>query len=158
MARRGRQGSTARNALRLDQRGGDSTPLPGEPRDGRDDPRTAPRAKLRLPVHLRTIYAKPLSLYQRQYPERLAVHRSVNQALLSGRLKKPLFCFKCFQPRRLDAHHSDYRKPLRVVWLCRPCHTHVHPHTQKNAAKKTWRWQIRATIDDMASAMARARR
>jgi hypothetical protein len=23
-------------------------------------------------------------------------------------------------------HHPDYRKPLEVVWICRPCHLALH--------------------------------
>src|SRR3990167_1622994 len=97
------------------------------------------------------------SLYERQHPERIAAHRAVKAALEAGRLAKPIFCPRCFRRKPVEAHHDDYRKPLKVRWLCRACHTHVHYKTQKNAPKKTWRWEMQATADDMAAAMSRAR-
>jgi ribosomal protein S27AE len=37
--------------------------------------------------------------------------------------KKP--CEKCGNVKSV-AHHEDYDKPLEIVWLCQPCHSHRH--------------------------------
>lgn len=28
--------------------------------------------------------------------------------------------------KKTDGHHSDYSKPLDVIWVCRPCHMKLH--------------------------------
>ena len=28
--------------------------------------------------------------------------------------------------KKVDAHHTDYSKPLEVMWLCRPHHAQIH--------------------------------
>lgn len=96
------------------------------------------------------------SLYQRQYPERHAAHVAVQKALAAGKLAKPALCSRCSRYKRLDAHHDDYSEPLVIRWLCRPCHTFVHPKTQKNVGP-VWRWEMTATAEDIAAAMKRAR-
>jgi hypothetical protein len=36
----------------------------------------------------------------------------------------PKPCEKCGESAQ--KHHDDYRKPLAVRWLCRPCHLELH--------------------------------
>jgi len=94
------------------------------------------------------------SVYERQHPERIAAHRAVKAALEAGRLAKPIFCPRCFRRKPVEAHHDDYRKPLKVRWLCRACHTHVHYKTQKNAPKKAeWdAWSMTKALKDLKDA------
>ena len=54
-------------------------------------------------------------------------------ALLKGIIKRPGQCSKCgkeckFKNGRdgIQAHHSDYNKPLDVMWLCQKCHHEWH--------------------------------
>ena len=55
--------------------------------------------------------------------DKSAAHRIVKQALRSGILAKPESCSKCGAvTERLEAHHSDYARPLLVAWLCVSCH------------------------------------
>lgn len=42
-----------------------------------------------------------------------------------GLLKKPKFCQLCGKEKPLDKHHSDYNKPLKVIWICRQCHSSI---------------------------------
>jgi hypothetical protein len=52
-----------------------------------------------------------------------------------GRIK-PEPC-QCGAPGE-EMHHPDYAKPLEVVWMCRPCHVHLHlsnpPESKAEAA------------------------
>jgi len=51
----------------------------------------------------------------------------VNNAVRSGRLKKPSDCQSCgSRPNRLHGHHDDYAYPLVVRWLCPACHNKWH--------------------------------
>lgn len=43
----------------------------------------------------------------------------------AGRVTIKLACEVCLQPSKY-AHHSDYRRPLDVIFLCHDCHTSVH--------------------------------
>lgn len=49
-------------------------------------------------------------------------------AIRDGVLKRPRFCLlkssRC--SGRIEAHHSDYNKPLEVLWLCREHHLAWH--------------------------------
>jgi transposase-like protein len=57
----------------------------------------------------------------------------VATAVRNGHLTKPSHCEMCGEdPPRIEAHHSDYNKPLEVGWLCKKCHYAWH---KKNKAK-----------------------
>src|SRR3990167_3820018 len=49
----------------------------------------------------------------------------VRSALKSGKLKK-LPCRVCGLTIRLQAHHPDYSKPLKIIWLCADHHYELH--------------------------------
>jgi len=53
---------------------------------------------------------------------RMAVHR----AIATGKLRRPERCTQCRQSKTVQAHHSDYGRPLEVEWLCQQCHGRVH--------------------------------
>lgn len=57
----------------------------------------------------------------------------VEYAVRIGRLIRPDACEQCgkngtFKDGRtaIQAHHSDYNKPLEVIWLCQKCHHEWH--------------------------------
>ena len=52
--------------------------------------------------------------------------RAVYQALQSGILTKPSGCELCDSTDRIQGHHDDYRKVLKVRWLCHSCHADWH--------------------------------
>lgn len=57
-------------------------------------------------------------------PEKRKAHIMVWSALRSGKLiKKP--CEVCGK-QKVQAHHSDYTKPLEVQWLCTEHHAREH--------------------------------
>ncbi len=50
-----------------------------------------------------------------------------NTALCQGTIKRPVNCEVCGKADyRIEGHHNDYREPLKVHWLCYPCHDYVH--------------------------------
>lgn len=59
-------------------------------------------------------------------------HGKVGTAVLSGKLNKPAKCSKCNKKaKRIEGHHSDYTKPLDVIWLCCKCHRNLHIELKK---------------------------
>ena len=72
------------------------------------------------------VYAK-VRRPARTTPEQYKARYTVNNALRSGKLVRPLLCEACQEPRRLHAHHHlGYDHPLDVRWLCQPCHARAH--------------------------------
>lgn len=56
--------------------------------------------------------------------EKRAAALAVNNAIRDGRLARGMLCavagFDC--AGRIEAHHWNYQRPLRVTWLCRVHH------------------------------------
>lgn len=69
-------------------------------------------------------YRLSLRRYHENHPERHAARRAVDSAIASGRLQSQP-CERC-NASKTQAHHDDYSEPLKVRWLCRPCHDAVH--------------------------------
>lgn len=67
--------------------------------------------------------------WRRANPKKYAAHVAVQRALKSGVLIK-CGCEVCgineADGARIDAHHDDYREPLKVRWLCRSHHNRLH--------------------------------
>ncbi len=60
-------------------------------------------------------------------PEKNLARQRLGYAVRTGKVvKKP--CELCGDPK-VQAHHTDYSKPLNVQWLCFTCHR-VHGHGQ----------------------------
>lgn len=62
--------------------------------------------------------------YRQRYPERAAAHNAVSNAIRDGRLAR-MPCEICGD-LKVHAHHTDYSKPLDVMWLCRRHHLEQH--------------------------------
>lgn len=61
---------------------------------------------------------------QKKYPEKHHARYLVKKALINGGLtKKP--CEICGK-KKVEGHHKDYSKPLKVNWLCRSHHMELH--------------------------------
>ena len=67
--------------------------------------------------------------YQRAYragnPEKDDARHAVAYALQVGRITRGP-CEECGSVERVQAHHSDYSKPLEIQWLCAYCHGRKH--------------------------------
>ena len=61
------------------------------------------------------------------HPMRYRCRRTIENAVSSGAIAPPVRCDRCSVCSfRLEAHHPDYRSPLRVLWLCPDCHHGIH--------------------------------
>lgn len=58
--------------------------------------------------------------------EKVNAQARVQTAVKNGTLDRPTCCDVCLIDCKPEAHHSDYRKPLEVHWLCTSCHGRVH--------------------------------
>lgn len=61
-----------------------------------------------------------------KYPEKQQARIKVQYAIRSGKLRKSSICEICCKPGRIEGHHMDYSKPMKVVWLCTHCHATFH--------------------------------
>lgn len=59
-------------------------------------------------------------------PAKFKARNAVAHAIRDGKLKRGEKCFFCEETERLQAHHSDYNRPLDVHWLCPSCHGKLH--------------------------------
>lgn len=69
--------------------------------------------------------------YKQQHPDKYRAHRALEYAIRLGRIAKPKLCESCREKKRLEGHHNDYSKPLKVKWLCRHCHNETHKAAQR---------------------------
>jgi hypothetical protein len=67
-----------------------------------------------------------MSDYRRLHPERGYAVRTLNNAILQGKITRPDMCMNCNAIGMVDGHHDNYDKPLEVIWLCRSCHLILH--------------------------------
>lgn len=72
--------------------------------------------------------------HRRKFPEKDKARRMVARAVKSGKLLRPNFCGCCGRFGQVQAHHTDYSKPLDVIWVCFVCHRE-HEHGQVVTAK-----------------------
>jgi len=68
-------------------------------------------------------YAK---VSRERYPERAKARVDCRVAVNKGILTRPTVCSMCDKTAFTEGHHSDYSKPLDVVWVCKGCHTKIH--------------------------------
>ena len=59
-------------------------------------------------------------------PDSIRAYSKMNWAIKKGVLVRPTDCDACERSGPVQAHHSDYAKPLDVLWLCVSCHKNFH--------------------------------
>lgn len=65
-------------------------------------------------------------------PDRIKAYITFRKAILKGKIIKPVRCSMCGEcSPKIQGHHSDYTKPLEVIWVCHPCHAHIHKKIRK---------------------------
>lgn len=63
---------------------------------------------------------------ENKFKEKTIARKRVNSALKMGKFFKKIKCELCNKKTKLDAHHYDYKQPLKVTWICRICHINLH--------------------------------
>src|SRR3990167_3852583 len=62
---------------------------------------------------------------------------AVREAVRGGQIERRTVCEECSaEMPSLHRHHSDYRQPLDVRWLCPPCHRTEHTRSNREAARR----------------------
>lgn len=88
-------------------------------------------------------------------PTGVNARRCVEYALAAGRLKRPRTCSGCGcddKDHRIEAHHSDYSKPLNVIWLCTPCHRQMDARRRMREGKEPYGKQVKITTTEQEEA------
>lgn len=67
-------------------------------------------------------------------PTKQAARQVLTYAIKTGKISRPPSCQKCRRSGKVQAHHTDYSKPLEVQWLCSNCHYGAHTRTLQPAA------------------------
>ena len=66
---------------------------------------------------------KAIRKWERRNPEKVYARRKINRAVRRLDIIKPNHCQICkMRKERIEGHHEDYDKPLKVIWCCKPCH------------------------------------
>lgn len=61
--------------------------------------------------------------------------KALEKAVQTRKILKPKACPQCgATDRRIEGHHTDYTKPLEVIWLCSRCHGEAHKGRSKRSA------------------------
>ena len=71
-------------------------------------------------------YSEVILEWQQEHPDRVMAMKSLQYAIKTGKIAKPVSCQDCGRITHLSGHHTDYSKPLKVVWLCSSCHKLRH--------------------------------
>lgn len=64
--------------------------------------------------------------HRTRFPERETARQALKNAILLGKVRRCSRCEECGERAFTEGHHSDYRRPLFVVWLCRQCHSRLN--------------------------------
>lgn len=64
-----------------------------------------------------------------KFPEKIFARQEVMKAVKRGDLQKNP-CERCGE-RKVHGHHTDYSKPLQVIWLCVKHHNEAHKGEQR---------------------------
>ena len=75
------------------------------------------------PTRFKNIVKKSMD----KYPEKNTARNLLGYAIKKNLIQKPTTCEMCKkESSRIEGHHTDYQKPLVVVWLCPICHSKEH--------------------------------
>ena len=73
--------------------------------------------------------------YREKYPKKHSAKTKVSNTKRTGKIKNEV-CFVCGNTET-EAHHTDYSKPLLIIWLCDKCHKEEHKRVREEERSKT---------------------
>lgn len=69
----------------------------------------------------------PIIERDRRHKDKIKAQHLVQCHVRRGKIIKPEICSICnCEPKRIEAHHADYSKPLEIIWVCSQCHHNIH--------------------------------
>lgn len=71
--------------------------------------------------------------YKKSNPKKHRAHWTLQNAVRYGKIKKPKTCSICGKECLPHGHHTDYSKPLDVIWCCPQCHVNLHKQLKEVA-------------------------
>jgi len=83
--------------------------------------------------------------YREAHPTREQCRQVLKNAILLGKVRRPVRCEGCGEVAETEGHHEDYRKPFFVHWLCRTCHSSLEDGRHFGAG------QAKASTIDLAT-------
>ncbi|MDD5015879.1 MAG: hypothetical protein PHW73_12430 [Atribacterota bacterium] len=69
--------------------------------------------------------------YDKENKEKKYAHGYVAYKRRKGLIIKPNICSNCGKRGKICAHHEDYMKPEKIIWLCAKCHCNLHRNELK---------------------------
>src|ERR1700719_1359171 len=60
-----------------------------------------------------------------EHTQKIKTRIETRKAIATGKLK-PQPCENCGTKENVQAHHTNYAKPLEITWLCATCHNLMH--------------------------------
>jgi formylmethanofuran dehydrogenase subunit E len=98
--------------------------------------RVAARRAYQKTDRFRDATRKAKAVWENTNPHKRLAVNSVNNAIRTGKIKKPDACSRCGETAcRIEGHHPDYSKPLDVIWLCETCHKLEHKRLREISRK-----------------------
>ncbi len=61
-----------------------------------------------------------------EYKKKAMARKIVSQYIRLGKLNRAVACELCNEEKPTEAHHTDYGRPLDVIWVCDACHGLCH--------------------------------
>jgi hypothetical protein len=91
------------------------------------------KARAKYPERYKAYHRRHNATYRAKFPGRIKARYALQYAVKTGRIvRKP--CEVCGETEQIQAHHSDYRRPLRVRWFCREHHKALHCSGKRRGA------------------------
>lgn len=59
----------------------------------------------------------------KKYPRKNRARGKLYNAVRSGIIIRSSTCERCKKHTKIEGHHTNYNKPLKVGWLCKNCHS-----------------------------------